>query len=110
MSNVQGPGDGSIPISHHDKILYEKEYRAGVDLFQRALDQYNTADSPYKKEAFKNVMDQAMQVLNQTASALKRADLENQNQKISQSFTALQDQKTDAAALAKNLNQAKKTV
>jgi hypothetical protein len=110
MANVQGPGEGPFPISHRDKIQYEKEYRAGVDLFQRALEQYNSTDEPYKKEAFKEVMDRAMQVLNETARELKRADLMDQNQKISQSFEALQDQKTDATIVANNLKQAKKNV
>jgi hypothetical protein len=110
MANVQGPGDGSSPITPHDKILYEQEYRHGVDLFQRALSEYSKADEIHKKEAFREVMDRAMQVLNETARELKRSDLMEQNQKIAQSFEGFQSNDADASKLAKNLKDAKKTV
>lgn len=109
MAKVEGPGEG-MPISPHDRIQYEQEYRQGVDLFQRALTEYNKADEIHKKEAFKEVMDKAMQVLNETAKELKRSDLMDQNQKISQSFQALQENDTDSVKLAQNLKSAKKTI
>jgi hypothetical protein len=110
MANVQGPGEGSSPITPHDKVLYEQEYRRGVDLFQRALSEYNKADEVHKKEAFREVMDHAMQVLNETARELKRSDLMDQNQKIAQSYEGVQSNETDASKLAQNLKEAKKTV
>lgn len=109
MAKVEGPGEG-MPISPHDRIQYEQEYRKGVDLFQRALSEYNKADEIHKKEAFKEVMDRSMQILNETARELKRSDLMDQNQKISQSFQALQENDTDAVKLAQNLKNAKKTI
>lgn len=108
MTQVEGPN--SSPINPSDKLRYEKEYLQSVDLFQRALNEYNKTDDMYKKEAFKEVMDKAMQVLNETARELKRTDLVAQNQKISQSYEELQEQKADAVVVSKNLNQAKKTV
>lgn len=110
MANVQGPNEGAFPITPHDKAMYEQEYRRGVDLFQRALKEYSTADEDHKKDAFREVMDRAMQVLNETARELKRTDLMAQNQKIEQSFEGLQSNETDASKLAQNLKDAKKTV
>ena len=110
MANVQGPGEGATPLTPRDKVLYEQEYRRGVDLFQRALNEYNKADDIYKKDAFREVMDRAMQVLNETARELKRTDLMTENQKIAQSYDGLQSNETDASKLAQNLKEAKKTV
>jgi hypothetical protein len=110
MAQIQGPGEGLPPISRHDRILYEKEYRQGVDLFQRALNEYEKADEIHKKEAFREVMDRAMQVLNETARELKRTDLLDQNKKIEQSFQAFQDNDADPAKLAKNLDRAKDSI
>jgi len=111
MRNVEGPNEGaSSPISPRDKILYEQEYRRGVELFQRALSEYDKADEIHKKDAFREVMDRAMQVLNETARELKRSDLMDQNQKIAQSYQGLQDKEIDPSQLAQKLKEAKKTV
>ena len=110
MSNVQGPGEGGTPITPRDKVLYEQEYRRGVDLFQRALNEYEKAGEVNKKEAFHEVMDRAMQVLNETARELKRTDLMDQNQKIAQSLQGLESSDKDVSKLTQNLNDAKKTV
>ena len=112
MTNVQGPTEGPSPMSPHDRVLYEQEYRRGVDLFQRALDQYSKADEIHKKDAFREVMDRALQVLNETARELKRGDLMTQNQKISKDLESYQNNDVDTAKnqLAQDLNQAKKSI
>lgn len=110
MAEVHGPSEGLPPITPHDRKMYEDEYRHGVDLFQRALNEYEKADEIHKKEAFKEVMDSAMQVLNETARELRRTDLQEQNQKISQSFETFEANDKDATKLARNLNQAKNTI
>ena len=112
MANVEGSGGLTSPISPHDKILYEQEYRRGVDLFQRALDQYSQADEIHKKDAFREVMDRALQVLNETARELKRTDLMSQNKKISQDLESYQQNDVEPSKnqLARDLNQAKKTI
>lgn len=110
MAAIQGPGGESAPINPRDKVLYEQEYRRGADLFQRALSEYNRADEIHKKEAFREVMDHAMQVLNDTARELKRADLLAQNQKISQSLQAMEESASEKTELAKDLKDAKKMV
>jgi hypothetical protein len=110
MSNIQGPGEGASRITPHDKALYENEYRHGVDLFQRALTEYTKTDEIHKKDAFREVMDRTMQVLNDAARELKRTDLMDQNKKISDSFQGLQANEMDPSMLAQNLKDAKKAV
>jgi hypothetical protein len=86
MTEIQNTG----PISPQDRTKYEEEYKHGVDLFQRALAEYSKADEPHKKEAFRDVMDKAMQVLNDTAQALKRSDLFEKNSQIQQDLQTYQ--------------------
>ena len=77
-----------------------------------SLTEYEKADEVHKKEAFKDVMGQAMQILNETARELKRSDLSDQNKQISKDLAAYQDHETDASKskLVQDLNQAKKIV
>ena len=112
MSSIGDSGGGTSPLSPQDKKLYEQEYKQGVDLFQRSLAEYEKADEVHKKEAFKDVMGQAMQILNETARELKRPELNAQNKKISQDFLAYQDHETDTAKsqLVQDLSQAKRKV
>lgn len=86
MSGVQGMG----PVSPQDRIKYQEEYKHGVDLFQRAINGYAQADEPHKKEAFRDVMDRAMQVLNETAKGLKDQELLEKNSQIQQDLQTYQ--------------------
>ena len=110
MENVQGPGERPSPMSPQDRVLYEQEYRRGVDLFRRALDQYSEADESHKKDAFREVMDRALQVLNETARELNRSDLMKQNQKISTDLETYQNKEVPALKnqLTQDLKQAEK--
>ena len=112
MSRIDDSGQGPAPLSSQDKKMYEQEYKQAADLFQRSLNEYESADEMNKKEAFKDVMGQAMQILNEAARGLKRSDLSTQNQKISQDFLAYQDHETADSKnqLVNDLKQAKKTV
>lgn len=104
--------DGSQPINPNDRKLYEQDYMHGVDLFQRALAEYSKSQEPHQKEAFREVMDKAMQALNETAQGLKRQDLLKQNGQIQQDLTAFEKSGSDAAKdkLASDLNQAKESL
>lgn len=105
MSEIQ-PG-GVSPLSPEEKRSYEKEYKQGVDLFQRALTEYSKAEEVNKKQAFKEVMDRALQVLHETSRELHRSDLEKQTDKIDRDYQAFQDggSKSD---LTKDLKEAKR--
>lgn len=95
-----------------DKKIYKQEYKHAADLFQRALQEYNQTDDIYKREEFKEVMDQAMQVLNETARELKSGKLDEQNNQIEKDYARFQDQgsKETQQKLNEDLNQAKHTL
>ncbi len=107
MSDVTGP------LGPHDRKMYEHEYKQSADLFKRALDQYSKSDNPYQKAEFKDVMDQAMQVLNETASELMRKELQAQNQKIAKDYETFQkfpDDPDTVDKLNSDLDKAKKSL
>lgn len=83
-------GDGSAPINPHAKELYKQEYQHGADLFQRALKEHANSQNIYQKAEFKDVMDKALLVLNETARELKEKNLLAQNQQIENDYKAYQ--------------------
>lgn len=97
------------PSSPDDKKMYKQEYKKGADLFQKAVDKYDTANSPYKKEAFRRVMDEAMDVMDKAAYALNNEMLKQQNKKIHEDLAAYEKGgKPDT--LKVDLEQAKRSV
>lgn len=109
MRNVSGPG----PLNPHDKKMYEQEYKQSADLFQRALNEYTKSDNPYQQAEFKDVMDKAMQVLNDTAHELMRKELQRQNEQIAKDYATFQKSPGDEDTIEKlnqDLNKAKKSL
>lgn len=103
--------DGSL--GPREKRMYEQEYRHGTELFQRALDQYSKSDNQFQQAEFKKVMDEAMNVLNQTAGELARKSLQDQNAKIQQDYAAFQQypkNKDTIEKLEKDLRDARRSV
>jgi hypothetical protein len=85
QDDVQGMG-AQRPLSPSDRKLCEREYVRGADLFKKALNQYSTSENDYQKKEFQSVMDKAMDVLNHSASDLKRQELIKQNQLIAKDY------------------------
>ena len=56
--------------------------------FQKALEQHAQSDNMFQQGEFRNVMDKAMNVLNETARELKNKSLAEQNDKISKDYEA----------------------
>lgn len=112
MTESMGNTPSPRPITARDKELYKEEYHHGVDLFKRALNEYSAADEVHKKDAFREVMDRALQVLNDTARGLKRTDLLAQNSKIREDFDSYQasQKDTEKNQLVNDLDQADKSV
>lgn len=111
MSNSDVSGVGGI--GPKDRKMYEQEYKHGADLFQRALDQYKQSSNMYQQEEFKDVMSQAMQVLNETAHELMSKELLAQTKKIAKDYATFQQFPTNPDTqekLAKDLEKAKKSV
>lgn len=99
-------------ITPQDRAMYQEEYKHGIDLFQRALNEFSSAHEIHKKEAFRQVMDRALQVLNDTARGLKRQDLLEHNKTIGEDFKSYQKTQDDAhkAKLTNDLEQAQKRI
>jgi hypothetical protein len=102
----------SGPITPREKKLYEQEYKHGAALFQKALQQYAKSENPDQQEQFNQVMQSAMNVLNQTAQELKRQDLIAQNAAIQADYKAYQDHPSTfvKAKLDQDLEKAKKSI
>ena len=112
MSEIRDENSLS-PITPREQKMYEQEYKHGAQLFQKALEQYHKSDNPYQQEEFHGVMDKAMNVLNETAKALSRQHLLDQNTKIKQDYVAFDKAPGDAQvfdALKHDLEQAKKSI
>jgi len=107
-------GDAGGPVHTPREIhMYEQEYRDSAQLFQNAVEHYAKSDNPYQKKEFQEVMDKALQILNETARELNRQSLFDQNAKITKdyaSFNKTPDDEKAADQLAKDLEKAKKSV
>lgn len=107
MTEIRGPSDPK------NRGIYQEEYKHSVDLFQKALDQYQNSKGPFQKKEFQEVMDQAMTVLNQSAQQLKNGRLQQQNEKIASDYKNFQAHPEDPAWVQKlhqDLDEAKKSV
>lgn len=112
MAEIQGSkGPGPLSPQEQQK-MYREEYLHGAALFQRALDQYVHANSMQQKEEFKEVMQKAMHVLNETARGLKKGSLREQNEKIQRDWLQYEKERTPASEqkLRDDLEQAKKSL
>lgn len=109
MSDVSGAG----PVDPGKHKTYAQEYKQGADLFQRALDQYEKSDNPNQKAQFKDVMDKALNILNESAHGMMRKEVEKQNEQIRHDYETFQKSPKDPDAIKKlnqDLNDAKKTI
>lgn len=107
MGGISGPSDS------RNRKMYEQEYLHGAELFQKALNQYHASSNPYQQKEFKDVMDQAMSVLNETARGLMRKELDKKNEKIAKDYQNFQKHPDDPHffdVLNQDLNDAKKSI
>ena len=111
MVKIQGDG-GELPkISAQDKKMYLQEYHHAADLFERAVDAYGKSDNPYQKKAYEKVMNQALQILNETAQGMSSPELLKQNEIIQKDFEAFNAGTQDASKqLISHLEEAKKAI
>ncbi len=108
---IGGDGDMSPRLSAQDKKMYEQEYKHAADLFSRALDADTKSDNMYQKDEYRKVMEQSVQVLKETASALKQDRLLDQANKIEEDLATYQQDhsKTSIFQLHQDLEKAKKS-
>ena len=67
MVKVEGPGGGHTPTPEEIKA-YKTDYQKSFKLFQDAFTEYNKPDVEFhKKEMLKDVMNRALQIMNEVA-------------------------------------------
>ncbi len=106
------PMESMRHVSPEDRRLYERQYVQGADQFKRALDEYSRADEVHKKDAFRQVMEKALEIMNETARGLKRSDLLTQTQKLGQELETYKNSQAEAdkTLLAKDIERAQKSI
>lgn len=110
---MTGVGDVGGPTHTPREIhMYEQEYKKSAQLFQEAVTHYAKSDNPYQKKEFQEVMDQALNILNETARELNRQSLFEKNAKIQKDYTSFNETPDDktVAQLNKDLEEAKNSV
>jgi Skp family chaperone for outer membrane proteins len=107
MSGIEGQPPR---LSPELKATYTDEFKRGVDLFRRSLNEYQSTDAGPKKDKFKEVMDEALEVINDTAKAI----LSSHSQKTAQLQKDYQDLIAGSPnayqALSKDIENLKKSV
>lgn len=77
MSQINQSGPVYQP-SPEDIAMYKQQFNEGLNLFKNALEEHHKADEEHKKARFEDVMSKALNVLNETSSAV----LKKQGQKL----------------------------
>jgi hypothetical protein len=77
MSDVSGVGGGQPQYSPEEIQRYKENYQKSYTLFQKAFHDYNQGDvEEHKKAQLQKVMNESLQVMNETASvALKKGKM-----------------------------------
>lgn len=92
MSEISG--SQSVPPSPEDIKHYQSDYQKSLNLFNKSFDEYIKPDlETHKKEMFKKVMDESLDVMNKTACvALKNARDRDKEAKLNSDYhTFIQD-------------------
>ncbi len=86
MSQVDGPAGGAS-FSPEEVQQYQQEYHKSFELFQNALHEYDKPHlEEHKKAKFKMVMDEALQVMNQTACVALKQGKQGQEIELEKSY------------------------
>lgn len=95
-----------VNSSQGNHYSYQQDFIQSKALFKSSLEGYQAADFPQKKEAFKKPMDEAYQVLMDSASQLAGSHLESAKAQLSKDYAAFQenDSKENINQLYKDLN------
>ena len=97
----------NIDPSQAKPHTYQEDFVQSKALFKSSLDQYQKADFAAKKEAFKTPMDEAYNVLQDSASQLVGSHLEGAKTQLAADYAAFQqnDSQENINKLYTDLNQ-----
>ena len=95
MQDVGGIG-GSRPLTPEEKQCYQQDYQKSFDLFQNALTEYNKPNVEFhKKEQLKKVMDEALQVMNETACVALKEGKQAKGQSLQTDYESYINEPSD---------------
>lgn len=78
---------GNIDPSHRGvPPTYKQEFETGLELFRNSLLQYSKATEPHQKDAFKQVMQKALAIMNQSAKASLGPSVQNMQHQLEVDF------------------------
>jgi hypothetical protein len=77
-------GDGRI--NPQTQQVYKQEFAEGAKLFQQSLQQYQNSNIPAQKEAFKDVMKKALNIMNETAQLCLSKEAQKKESKLNDDF------------------------
>lgn len=68
------------------KHVYKQEFMEGANLFEQSFSQYQNSQIPAQKEAFKDVMKKALNVMNETAKLCLSKEAQKNEAQLNNSF------------------------
>lgn len=78
----------SRPINPEDRAVYKQDFSESLSLFQKSLEEFNQSNIPAQKEAFKDVMRDAMHIMNQTAQICLDKHAQKEESMLNSDFQA----------------------
>jgi hypothetical protein len=92
------------------KHVYKQEFIEGANLFEQSFSQYQNSQIPAQKEAFKDVMKKAMNVMNETAKLCLSKEAQKSEAKLNDSFEEFESNQTPQSMddLSKSIKDLKK--
>lgn len=99
-------------INPQQQEVYKQEFAQGADLFQKSLAEYQNSNIPAQKEAFKDVMQKAMQVMNETAKLCLSKEAQKKEEQVNANFQNFQAQESpeNIKDLSKSIQQLKDSI
>ena len=84
MDKISGDG----PLTPNSRTFYEQKFEESLNLFQNSLSEYEKSTLPPQKAKFKEVMDKARVVMNETAKALLNNKTQTQEENLEKDYLA----------------------
>lgn len=81
-------GEGGS-ITPEMRAFYKEKFAESVELFEKSLEGYQSAEMAAKRERFKGVMEQAIDIMNKAAKAGLTAEAKAQKEQLENDFNNL---------------------
>jgi len=108
VDSISGGGN----VDPHNQQIYKQDFTKGAELFKQSLEQYQSSSNPLQKEAFKDVMSKAMNVMNETAKLCLSKEAQKKEAQLNDAFNNFQNSENPETIkdLSKSINSLKRTL